>query len=151
MGQSRPLFVYFCLFNTSQFKYKLIKRRWCAWIRTLGSRMKGTDKSTELWRHPKCQNLAAVYTDIRYQNADHISHIHLTGIISSPERQIQARTQWTGHCPDRAGRGERQAEAEGEAREEANGAVKISRHQRVEMRSGQCRKPPITAFESARN
>ena len=35
-GQSQALFVYIRLFHMTQFKYKLIKRRWCAWDSNLG-------------------------------------------------------------------------------------------------------------------
>ena len=53
MGQSRALFVYFRLFNISQFKFKLIKA-WtvCLGFEPEGGRMEDADESTELRRHP---------------------------------------------------------------------------------------------------
>ena len=50
MAHSRPLFVYFRLFK---FKYKLIKSvDGVLGSQTWDGRIKGADKSTELWRHP---------------------------------------------------------------------------------------------------
>ena len=48
------VFVYFCLFHMTQFKYKFIK----ASMTCLGLEpgVAGADKSTELWRHLK-QNI----------------------------------------------------------------------------------------------
>ena len=57
MGQPRPLFVYFRsihipiqMTNIQFEQYKLKKSVYgVLWTRTWGSRMEGTDKSTELW------------------------------------------------------------------------------------------------------
>ena len=47
-----PIPAYFCLF-LSFSPYKLIKAYMTLCTQTQGGRMEGTDKSTELWRHPK--------------------------------------------------------------------------------------------------
>ena len=62
MGQSRPLFVYFCLFYmTHQIQIdKSING--VLWPRTRGSRMEGIDESTELWRHPMVWSLFRIRT-----------------------------------------------------------------------------------------
>ena len=53
MGQSRPLFVYFCYFHDTisiiQFEKSIDG---VLGIRTRGRRMVGPDKTTELWRPP---------------------------------------------------------------------------------------------------
>ena len=55
MGQSRPIFVYFCLFHMTQFNDKSVEG--VLGTQTQGDRMKGADESTELWRHPFIINL----------------------------------------------------------------------------------------------
>ena len=54
MGQSRPLFVYFChFFITISIIEKSIDGM--LGIRTLGRRMVGADETTELWHPPHCE------------------------------------------------------------------------------------------------
>ena len=53
MGQSRPLFVYFCYFLDTISIIQIEKIvDGVLGIRTQGRRMVGTDKTTELWRPP---------------------------------------------------------------------------------------------------
>ena len=53
MGQSRPLFVYFCPFLITISILQIEKGLdGVLMIRTHGHRMLGTDETTELWRLP---------------------------------------------------------------------------------------------------
>ena len=51
MGQSRPLFVYFCSFLTISIQIEKSVDGVLG-IRTGGRRMVGADETTELWRPP---------------------------------------------------------------------------------------------------
>ena len=56
MGQTRPLFVYFCSFLTLQGQYStnltIHDKDSVLGSRTQGGRVEGADGSTELWQHP---------------------------------------------------------------------------------------------------
>ena len=65
MGQYRPLFVYFLSFHIpiqlkniqfEQYKLKKSINGVCG-TRSWGGRMEGADESTELWWHPKREEL----------------------------------------------------------------------------------------------
>ena len=64
----RGIQMYRCFFDvpipaSSQFKYKLKKRRCCAWGIGPGNRMVSADGSSELWQLPlEIYNLAFVFT-----------------------------------------------------------------------------------------
>ena len=60
------VFVYFCLFHMTQFKYKFIK----ASMTCLGLEpgVAGADKSTELWLHPRSTNPQTKYFTERVEN-----------------------------------------------------------------------------------
>ena len=55
MGQSRPLFVYFCPFHITISIIQIERSIDCVLgITTCGRWMVGTDETTELWRPPNC-------------------------------------------------------------------------------------------------
>ena len=60
MGQSRPLFVYFCYFLDTISIIQIEKSiDGVLGIRTWGRRMVGADETTELWRPSKIVNFLA--------------------------------------------------------------------------------------------
>ena len=64
MGQSRPLFVYFCYFLDTISIIQIEKNiNGVVGIQTRGRRMVGADKTTELWRTP---NILFFYLDMSY-------------------------------------------------------------------------------------
>ena len=74
MGQSRPLFVYFCKFSRYNFNKKMEKSIvGVLGIRTQGHRMVGADKTTELWQpgSKKC-----LYT-MHYERAANLAVIKI--------------------------------------------------------------------------
>ena len=65
MGQSRPLFVYFCSFLTISIQIEKSVDGVLG-IRTWGRRMVGADETTELWRPPKASSHSYVAIVVIY-------------------------------------------------------------------------------------